>query len=178
MTYRTAFLIVPAMTLVALAVAPGAPPTQPLKDDAKPPQRDALRAYVEAMRADLSNGKVKTYTEVMRLSDDEAKAFWPIYKDYEDEVFENGDKRVALIKEYTSLTASRAMTDPKARELASAWFDFHTQQLEILKKYHAILQEKISPIRAAQFVQIEHRFSLVVDLSIASELPLIETPGR
>jgi hypothetical protein len=36
----------------------------------------------------------------------------------------------------------------------------------------------MSPIRAAQFVQIEHRFGLVVDVTIPPELPLIENLGR
>ena len=175
MKYRTALAIVPAIILITLALAPAAPPPQ---QTAKPPQRDALAAYVNALRADLSNGKVSTFNTVMRLSDDEAKIFWPIYKDYEDELFENGDRRVALIKEYATLSASKGITDDKARELLPKWFEFHEQQLNLLKKYQAIIQEKLSPIRAAQFVQIEHCFSLVVDLTIASELPLIETPAR
>jgi hypothetical protein len=76
---------------------------------AQPPQRDSLRAYVDALRADLSNGKVKTINDVMKLSDEEARVFWPISKDYEDELFENGDRRVALIKEYSALAASHAL---------------------------------------------------------------------
>lgn len=185
MKHRTAFAVVPGMMAMAFALASAAPPSQPPQQgDAKPaaaaqpPQRDSLRSYVDALRADLSNGKVKTINDVMKLSDEEARVFWPIYKDYEDELFENGDRRVALIKEYTALTASHALTDAKARELAPKWFEFQTQQLELLKKYYGIFQEKLSPVRAAQFVQIEHRFSLVVDLTIASELPLIQAAAR
>jgi hypothetical protein len=38
--------------------------------------------------------------------------------------------------------------------------------------------QRDSPIRAARFVQIEYRFGLVTDLTVASELPLIEAPAR
>lgn len=181
MRYRTALtaVVVSGITLIALALAPAAPPPeQAAGARGGPPQRDALRAYLEGMRADLSNGKVSTYNAVMRLSDEEAKIFWPIYKDYEDELFENGDRRVALVKEYVSLSASKGVTDDKARELMPKWFEFHEQQLNLLKKYQGIIQEKVSPIRAAQFVQIEYRFSLVVDLTVASELPLVEGRGK
>ena len=184
MKRRTTFAIVPGIAVIALALASAAPPSQPPRGDAtvaataQPPQRDSLRLYVDALRADLSNGKTRTINDVMKLSDDEARIFWPVYKEYEDELFENGDRRVALIKEYAALTASKGMNDDKARELAPKWFEFHEQQLGLLKKYHGIIQEKISPVRAAQFVQIEHRFSLVVDLTIASELPLIDAPAR
>jgi hypothetical protein len=142
--------------------------------EVKPPRRDAVRAYVEALRADLSNGKVKTINRIMKLSDEESKVFWSVYKDYEDELFAIGDKRLALLRDYAKLIATGGITEDKARELAPAWFEIQTQQLELLKKYHSILQEKLSPIRAAQFVQIEHRFGLVIDLSIASDLPLMD----
>jgi hypothetical protein len=179
MNQRMTRWVVPPTVLIAFALASAAPPAQP--DGAKsanaaggPPAQDAVRAYVESLRGDLSCGKVHTINEVMHLSDDEGKIFWPIYKEYEDELFANGDRRLALIKQYASSLASHSMTDEQARKLAPAWFEYQAQQLETLKQYHGIIQEKLSPTRAAQFVQIEHRFGLLVDLTIASQLPMIE----
>ena len=39
------------------------------------------------MRDDLSRGKVEIITDVMHLNANEAKVFWPIYQDYETELF-------------------------------------------------------------------------------------------
>jgi hypothetical protein len=156
------------------AAATAAPPQQPQAQRDKTPS-DRLREYVASLRSELSDGKAHTINQVMDLSVDEAKTFWPIYHDYEEELFANGDKRLDLIKQYVKLHSTKALTNDKARELSAAWFDFQQQQLDLLKKYHAQIQQEVSPIRAAQFVQIEHRFGLVVDLMIASELPLVET---
>jgi hypothetical protein len=155
------------------AADPAAAPTTPPAE--KPRSADRLREYVALLRSDLSDGKAHTINQVMDLSVDESRIFWPIYHDYEEELFANGDKRLELIKEYVKLHSTRTLTNDKARELSAAWFDFQSQQLELLKKYHAQIQKELSPIRAAQFVQIEHRFALVVDLMIASDLPLVET---
>src|SRR5215212_2127769 len=59
---------------------------------ARIPRDPVLDAYVGSMRADLSCGKVHIIGGVMNLGNDEAKVFWPIYQDYESELFELGDR--------------------------------------------------------------------------------------
>jgi len=56
----------------------------------KPPtaaarQSDPVYSYVDAIRSDLSDGKVQIITHVMRLTPEESKVFWPIYHDYEED---------------------------------------------------------------------------------------------
>jgi hypothetical protein len=163
------------LVLCALATRAADPPAASTPPPPEKPRSDRVRDYVAQLRSELSDGKAHTINQVMDLSVDESRVFWPIYHDYEEELFANGDKRLELIKEYVKLHSTKALTNDKARELSAAWFDFQSQQLELLKKYHAQIQKELSPIRAAQFVQIEHRFALVVDLMIASDLPLVET---
>ena len=47
-----------------------------------------------------------------------------------------------------------------------------TDRLGLLKKYHELIANKLSLLYAIQFLQIEHRVNTVIDLMIASELPL------
>jgi hypothetical protein len=173
----TTLRLTPILLLLCAVISRAADPPAPATPAPQPdkPRPDRLREYVALLRSELSDGKAHTINQVMDLTVDEARVFWPIYHDYEEELFANGDKRLELIKQYVKLHATKSLNNDKAKELSAAWFDFQSQQLQLLKKYHAEIQEKISPIRAAQFVQIEHRFSLVVDLMIASDLPLVET---
>jgi len=135
-----------------------------------------VNAYVAAMRDDLSHGKVGIINNVMQLDDQEARIFWPIYQEYEQELFDLGDARVEGIREFVGDEKSGKLNNPTASRLATAYFDYETKRLELVKKYYGIISEKLSPVRAAQFTQIEHRVGTVVDLLIASELPLI-TPA-
>jgi hypothetical protein len=59
--------------------------------------------------------------------------------------------------------------------LARDWFDVESQRLALLRKYHDKIAAALSPVRAVQFTQIEHRMGTVVDLIIASDLPLVRT---
>jgi hypothetical protein len=138
---------------------------------------DPVYAYVDDIRSDLSDGKVQIINQVMRLTPEESKIFWPIYHDYEDESFTLGDQRVEMTKSFVTAQTSGVLDDARASKLADEWFNFETQRLELLKKYHKQVSEQLSPIRAAQFVQIENRVGNVVDLMIASELPLVRGPS-
>src|SRR4051812_12117565 len=61
---------------------------------------DPVYSYVDEARQDLSDGKVKVINQVMRLSRDESAKFWPIYHDYEDELFDLGDKRIEMARAF------------------------------------------------------------------------------
>ena len=137
------------------------------------PRDPVIDAYVGAMRADLSDGKIHVINSVMKLSNDEAKLFWPIYQDYETESFELGDFRVDVIRRFAA-TQDGKLEARDATELAGKYFTFEQQRLDLMKKYHGIIASELSPVRAAQFTQIEHRFATVIDLTIAAEMPLIQ----
>ena len=142
---------------------------------ATPAQRatDPAYAYLDIMRSDLTRGKVRIITDVMQLSPAESKIFWPIYHDYEEELFALGDQRMELTRRFAAAEQAHALNDAMASQLSGAWFDYESQRLALVKKYHEKLSTEMSPIRAAQFSQIEHRVNTVVDLMIASELPLV-----
>ena len=135
---------------------------------------DPVRDYVAALRTELSNGKAGLINEVMDLSVEEAKIFWPIYYEYEKELFELGDRRLEMIKQFVMANKDKALDDAQARTMAADWFQLQTDRLELFKKYNKLISEELSAVRAAQFVQIEHRVNTMIDIMIASELPLIQ----
>lgn len=138
--------------------------------------RDAeVEAYVASMRADLSRGKVGIIADVMQLNSEEATVFWPIYQEYESELFDLGDLRVNSIRQFAADQRAGVLDDAKASRLANAYFEFEVKRLELLKAYHNIVGERLSPVRAAQFTQIEHRVGTLIDLMIAAELPLVQS---
>jgi hypothetical protein len=135
---------------------------------------DPVRAYVDAMRDDLSHGKVDTITRMMHLSAAESAVFWPIYQDYETELFALGDQRVELIRQFIAWQQSEVPDANRASELADGYFHLEAARLDLTKKYHATIAKELSPLRAAQFTQVEHRAGTVIDLLIASQMPLIK----
>ncbi len=130
--------------------------------------------YMELMRQDLRTNKLAVMTEAMALTDEQGEVFWPIYREYQVKYMEIGDKRIAMIKDFAANYEN--MTGDKASELMKIWFSQKKDQLSLLEKTSKKIAKATAPVTAARFIQIENAVNMLVDLQIASELPLF-TPG-
>lgn len=129
-------------------------------------------AYIELLRSDVKAKKVAIVTEVMHFTDEEAKVFWPVYREYELELAKIGDARIELIKDYAR--NYETMTDEKAKELIQRALKLEERRTKLKKNYFKKF-DKVLPSRAvAKFFQLENQINLLIDLQIASELPLIK----
>jgi hypothetical protein len=142
------------------------------KADAAPaaPNNQNIDAYIKLLRKDVRSQKSAVMSEVMQLDPDEAAKFWPIYRDYDAELAKVNDLRIANIKEYAD--SYNQLTDAKADELIHNAMAYQKQRSELLAKYYERIKQELSAITAARFVQVEYQLLLVIDLQIASALPL------
>jgi len=134
---------------------------------------DNARAYFEVLRSDFNATKIRTINQVMKLTGPEAKAFWPIYRNYEKELATVGDEKLALIREFFTHHKNGTLNDQNAKLMADKWLKNVQARLDLWKKYHKKIGQAVSPMRAAQFLQVENQMALFVDLGIASEMPQI-----
>ena len=134
---------------------------------------DDARAALEELRSDFNATKIRTLNQVMKLTAPEAEKFWPVYRNYEQELAGLGDRKVALIRDFATHHQAGTLNDQNSREMAGRWLGNAQDRLDLWKKYHQQISDAVSPIRAAQFLQVEHQLALFVDISIASEMPVI-----
>jgi hypothetical protein len=141
-----------------------------------PPTTDAqetnIRAYVELLRADVKVKKTAILTELMQLNDDQAEKFWPIYREYDFELQALNDRKLAGIRYYAKNYQS--MTDEKADELAMLALELENKRNDLKKKYYEKMRDQLGGMVAARFLQIENQLLMVIDLQIASSLPIVE----
>ncbi len=57
--------------------------------------------------------------------------------------------------------------------MADQWLTNSQDRLDLWKKYYQKISEAVSPVRGAQFLQIEHQMSLFIDINIASAMPMV-----
>jgi hypothetical protein len=131
-----------------------------------------IQAYVSLLRQDLKKGKVAILTEMMELTPDEASKFWPVYNDYDKELTKLGDERVALIRTYAENYSN--MTDQKVTEIARKALDQEARRTELKKRYFERFSKAVSPKTAGRFLQIENQLLMLLDLQMASSLPIVE----
>ena len=129
-------------------------------------------AFLELLRSDVRKETTAIITNNMSFSAEEAAAFWPIYKRYQDEVAKIGDKRLQMIKEYA--TSVDSLTDEQADQMATDWFNIQESRTALLRNLYDNVSEALSPLKAMKVTQLESRFDLVIDMQIANELPMME----
>jgi hypothetical protein len=135
-----------------------------------------LTAYVELLRSDVRTQKVAIITEVMGFTEAEDAAFWPVYRQYDVEMAKLGDERVNLVQEYAQNYAK--MTDAIADSLATKALDLEGRRNAVKTKYYERFKQALSPRTAARFLQVEQQLLLLIDLQIASSLPIMEPSPR
>ena len=144
------------------------------KTPSAPPLSDQAAAYVEYARADLRDDKVLLVDDAMNLhqGDPNYDAFWHQYYQYEAEQKAINDERIQLIRDYQFNYDQ--MDDNIANNLAERALSIRKKRLALLEKYYQKMKTATSPSIAARFLQVVNDISLLADIKIASEMPLLK----
>ena len=145
--------------------------SQSAQSSASATQKQNMQAYIELMRTNVRDQKAEIMGSVMVLNAADAAKFWPIYSEYDTELSKVNDLRIANIKEYAANYSQ--MTDAKADELIQNAVNYRKQRAELLAKYYGRMKESLGAVEAARFAQIEDQLLLIIDLQIASSLPIV-----
>lgn len=135
-------------------------------------QQQIPQAYIDALRSDLRADKEKIITAAMQMDEPTSKQFWPIYRDYQNELGKLTDERIQLIKDYADQW--KTLTDPQADALAKRVLSLQNNRHKLLEKYYKRFSKSISPYTGAKWLQVENQLLQLMDVKIASELPLIK----
>ncbi len=146
---------------------------QKAQETAKPAAQDSyLDNYIQALRSDVRSDRMQIVTAAMRFTESEAAVFWPVYRNYQAEVTKLNDQKVALLKDYAENYDT--LSAAKAKELADKSFALEQQRPELKRKYFKEFEKVLPANRVARFFQVDHRLDLLVDLQIASQVPLVD----
>jgi hypothetical protein len=157
--------------LVAQTNTATKPPATAARAAAPTPEEANIKEYIALLRKDVRAEKAKLLGTVMQFDAEDAAKFWPIYRDYDLELSKLNDMRVANIQEYAK--SYMTMTDDKADELIKNAMSYQKQRGELLAKYYERVKQELGAITAARFVQVEHQLLTLIDLKIASALPVV-----
>lgn len=130
-----------------------------------------IQEYIALLRADVRQQKSEIMATVMQLDVDDAAKFWPIYQEYNAALTKLNDLRVANIQEYAQNYDE--MTDAKADELVQKALSYRNQRSALLAKYYDRMKASIGAVQAARFLQVEDQLLMIMDLQIASALPIV-----
>ena len=127
---------------------------------------------VDLFRKDVRSQKKQIVAANMNLTDQEAQKFWPVYDQYTNELVQINNKKYEAIKEYAQNYAT--LTDEQAAKLTRDALEVDQSVAQLRQKYLPIFNKVVSGKKTAQFFQLDRRLVMVIDLQIASGIPLVE----
>jgi hypothetical protein len=127
---------------------------------------------IDLLRKDLRSKKKQLIAANMKLSDAEAEKFWPVYDQYTADLVRINDTKYGLIKQY--LQTYTTMTDAEADAYMKKWTGVDDSVVQLRQKYVPTFRKVLSARNTLLFFQLDRRVSLMIDLQLASQIPLIE----
>ncbi len=136
------------------------------------PSGDNMQILQEKIKAD----KKLLVAENMQFTEKEAKAFWPVYEDYQNEQFLLRMRVVKLIKDYGD--AYGKMNDRTAKKLLDELMTIETLRLELRKAYLPKFRKVLPDMKVVRYYQVENKIRAVIDYELAARIPLIQTEKK
>lgn len=135
------------------------------------PMAQAQDQYMELLRQDLRTTKTEIVTEGMMMTGEQSEAFWPVYREYQLEIDKIWDSRIALIGQYAE--KYEMMDDAAADEIMKKAFDLRKKRAKLVESNYKNMTKAVGAVLAARFAQIDGVIQDLIDLQIATELPLV-----
>ena len=127
---------------------------------------------MQVLRAKLSIDKRLVVAANMALTETEAKAFWPIYEAYQQDLHKINEQMAMLIVTYAKALNANALTDDKAQALLEQSIAIEETETRLKRSYVPRLAKVLPGIKVARYLQIENKIRAIVKYEIAGEVPL------
>lgn len=107
----------------------------------------------------------------MGLSEEEKKAFWPVFDEYQGKLDKLSQRTVALIEDYAN--NFNTMTDEKAGELLNEFLSIEEDTLALKHKYIPRFEKVLSKRKVVRYYQIEEKIKSIINYELVDQIPLV-----
>ncbi len=128
------------------------------------------------LRKDLRSKKKQLIAANLKLTDTEASKFWPVYDQYVTEQIAINDKKFGLIQDYADNWGR--MTNEQSLLFSRQWLDMDIQTAQLRQKYVPIVSKVLDGKKTATFFQLDRRIAMMMELQVASQMPLVQEQAQ
>ena len=127
---------------------------------------------LDLLRKDIRSQKKQLVAANLKLTDAEATKFWPVYDRYTADLIKINDKKFALIQDYADHWGT--MSDEQASLFLRDWLDVDIATAQLRQRYVPEVTQVLNGRKTATFFQLDRRISMMIDLQLASKLPIVQ----
>lgn len=127
---------------------------------------------MQILREKVMADKKLLVAESMELTESEAKAFWPVYAGYQDELFLLRSRTAKLIKDYAE--AYKDLNKETAKRLLDEMVTIDSLGVELRKAYLPKFRQALPEKKVARYYQLENKIQAALYYELAVQIPLAQ----
>ncbi len=133
---------------------------------------EARQAELDILRDTIRANKRAFVAVNLRLTDEEAARFWPLYDRYEGELRTINDRVVKLLDEYSNSFPNLA--DDRAAALIGDYLTAEADRAQLRRTYLPEFSKALPGRKVARFYQLENKMEAVLRYDLAAHIPVVE----
>ncbi len=127
---------------------------------------------MQALRAAVRTDKKALVASTLKLTDAEAKKFWPLYDTYQRVLDVTGRQRNVIVESLVSL--DKPLSDLYAKNLAAELIAADETELKARRTLQNRVMKVLPAKKAARYLQLESKIRAVQAYDIAANIPLVK----
>jgi hypothetical protein len=154
--------------------SPSQPAATPVTSSAEPKASDLVSSdildEIALTRTGIQARRQAIVTSAMDLTAQESAAFWPVYRDYRNDMAKVDDRLVELIILYA--TNYDSLTDELAKKLLVDYLDIERGRLDVKSQYLPRFESVLPARKVTRFFQIDNKLDKKLQAELAADIPL------
>lgn len=134
--------------------------------------QSAADTNMEILMQKVKADKKLLVSSNMNLTDAEAKAFWPLYEEYQKELDKINQHIGHTIKEYADAFNKGPVEDNTAKKLLSEALSAQESEVKLKRTYADKISKVLPWSKTARYIQIENKVRAIVNIELAKAIPL------
>ena len=133
---------------------------------------DSEKANVDVLLSAIRANRKALVAVNLKMTDDEAAKFWPVYDSYQKEMNALGDRLVALLGDYGK--NFKDMSDDKAMKILDEYLNIEAERVKVRRSYVEQFAKALPGRKVGRFYQIENKMDAVIRYEMAKTIPVVE----
>lgn len=139
----------------------------------KPAGGDKPASNLEIIHDKLKADKKLIVAKYMELTESEAKKFWPVYDEYQNDLQKTNERLRGLLESYAADYRNKSMSDEKAQKLLDEWIVIEQEEGKRRSAFAPKVMQALPVKKAARYLQIENEYRILLRYDLASAVPLV-----
>ena len=132
---------------------------------------DNMQIMLEKVRAD----KKLLVANNMKLTEQEATGFWPLYEGYQKELQALNGRLEKVIKQYAeAYNAGTAIPDATAKQMWGEFLAIQEGEVQLQRSYVTKLEKVLPMNKVVRYLQLETKVRSAIKYDMAKRIPLVE----